>query len=191
MTDDADMRILESSRLLIKPVEEEDIDQLLEFRWERDTMAQSIHDPISQARQLAWFKSLTDKDLAFSVFAKDSQPPTLIGTAGLYDISTRHQRACFRVRLGRVARGKRLGLEAARMVIEYGFQTLNLHKVFIDQFPENEASVRFFTRLGGVREGLLREHYYQDGRFRDAAVVGVLKDEFLAAVRQMDAAPGD
>jgi RimJ/RimL family protein N-acetyltransferase len=176
------MRILESERLLIKPVEEEDIYELLEFRWQRDTMAYSIHEPISRQAQLAWYRSLSPKDLALSIFLKEQDEPRLVGTVGLYDIDTRHQRAVFRFRLTSTAWGEGVGFEAGRMVMEYGFRTLNLQRIYCDQFVDNSASVHTLQRLGAVEEGVLRRHYYHDGEFKDVLVVGVLKEEFFPAV---------
>ena len=95
------MRILESERILLKPIEEEDIYKLLEIRWDREVMELSLHEPISRKNQLEWYKSLGDKDLALSVFLKQDDGLKLMGTIGLYDINMRHQRAVFRMRLDR------------------------------------------------------------------------------------------
>ncbi len=173
------MRVLESERLLIKPVEEEDINDLLDFRWERETMQHSIHEPISRQAQLAWYRSLSPKDLALSIFLKEPDGPKLVGTVGLYDIDARHQHAVFRFRLTGAARGKGIGLEAGRMAMEYGFKTLNLQRIYCDLFTDNKASVRTLERLGMVEEGVMRRHFYHDGAFHDVRIVGVLREEFL------------
>ena len=65
------MRYLESERLLIKPVEEEDIYQLLEFRWDKDIMQYLVHEPISKQQQQEWFKNISKKDLPLSIFLKE------------------------------------------------------------------------------------------------------------------------
>jgi len=182
------MRVLESERLLLKPIEEEDIFELLEIRWDRDVMALSLHDPISKREQVEWFKKLSSKDLALSVFLKEEGKLILIGTIGLYNINQRHQRATFRMRLSHKAQGKGIGFEAGRMLMEYGFNTLNLHKITGDQFRENMAAVTFCRRLGFVEEGLLRKHHYQNGQFRDVSLVGLLKEDFIRTMEEWDKA---
>ncbi len=180
------MRILESERIILKPIEEEDIYKLLEIRWDKDVMMLSLHEPISRKDQMEWYRSLTKKDLALSVFLKKDDDLDLVGTIGLYDINMRHQRATFRMRLDRSCRGEGLGFEAGRMLMEYGFNVLNLQKICGDQFRENVAAVTFCRRLGFVEEGLLRRHYYQNGKFRDVSFVGLLKEDFFKAMKKFD-----
>ena len=180
------MRILESERLLLKPIEEEDIYELLEIRWDRDVMSLSLHEPISRREQLEWFRSLTRKDLALSVFLKENGELRLMGTIGLYNINMRHQRAVFRMRLALEAQGKKIGFKAGRMLMEYGFNVLNLQKICGDQFAYNKAAVTFCRHLGFVEEGVLRRHFYQDGEFRDVSFVGLLKDDFFRTMSEYD-----
>ena len=52
------MRILETQKLLLKPIEVEDLNYLLNLRWEQDVMNYLIHDPISVKNQNDWFNSL-------------------------------------------------------------------------------------------------------------------------------------
>jgi RimJ/RimL family protein N-acetyltransferase len=177
------MRYLESERLLIKPIEEEDIYQLLEFRWDKDIMKYLVHEPISKQKQLAWFKSLSEKDLALSIFLKDKdkEKNELIGTIGLYNINRIHRLATWRIRLSPVVQGKGIGYEASYLVLEYAFSTLNLHKLQSTSFADNTAIIKLLHKLGCKEEGLLRSHYYKDGKYRDVVVFGLLKSDFLGA----------
>ncbi|MBM3326432.1 MAG: GNAT family N-acetyltransferase [Calditrichaeota bacterium] len=181
------MRLLESERLMLKPIEEEDIYVLLEIRWDWDVMFFSLHEPISRREQLEWYRSLSSKkDLALSVFLKTEQGLKLVGTIGLYDINPRHQRATFRMRLSKESQGLGIGFEAGRMLMEYGFNVLNLRKICGDQFAVNKAAVTFCRRMGFVEEGVLRKHFYQNGEFRDVSFVGLLKEDFFAAMGELD-----
>lgn len=48
------MRVLESERLSLRPVEEADLDFLLSLRWDAGIMEHLIHDPISARSQKDW-----------------------------------------------------------------------------------------------------------------------------------------
>ena len=173
------MRYLESERLLLKPIEEEDVYKLLELRWDKDIMQYLVHEPISKQQQLEWFKRLTGKDLALSVFTKNEAETELIGTIGLYNINRTHQLATWRLRLSPAAQGKGIGYESTHMMLEYGFNTLNIRKVRSTSFAENTAIVKLSHKLGFEKEGLLRNHYYNNGEFRDVIVFGLLKSDFV------------
>lgn len=178
------MRYLESERLLIKPIEEEDINELLEIRWDKDTMKYMIHEPISRQQQLTWFKSLTKKDLALSIFLKHEDKNKLIGTVGFYNIDMRHQRTTLRVRLSKDHWGKGIGYEAMVMVLKYGFNELNLRKICGDSFSDNEAIKGLTRKVGFKIEGHLSEHFYHNGKFRDVVFVGLFKDDFFKAIKK-------
>lgn len=173
------MRYLESEKLLIKPIEEEDIYKLLEFRWDKDIMQYLIHEPISMQKQLEWYKKLSEKNLAFSVFIKEEEEINLIGTIGLYNINRIHQLATLRLRLSQVVHGKGIGYESTHMMLEYGFNILNLHKIQSICFAENEAIIKLVHKLGFKKEGLLKNHYYNNGKFHDVIVLGLCKPDFL------------
>ena len=180
------MRYLESERLLLKPIEEEDIYQLLEFRWDKDIMKYTIHHPISKKQQLEWYNSLTKKDLVLSIFLKKDDGQILIGTIGLFDIDMRHQRASIHTRISLDYQGMGAGVEASRMLFEYGFNILNLQRINGIQFRENVASVKFLKKLGFKEEGLLRRYFYHGGEFKDASYIGLLKEDFFEAVKKLD-----
>jgi len=178
------MRILESERLILKPVEEEDIYYLLDLRWDAEVMTYLLHEPISKSKQLEWYRSTIEKDYPFSIFFKKDNKMEICGTAGLYNISMRHQRATAKLRLDPKFQGIGIGTEALRMVIEYGFNTLNLQKMVGDRFDENKAAVNYHRKLGFVDEGHLRRHYYHNGEFKDVTLIGLLKEDFFRAIEK-------
>jgi diamine N-acetyltransferase len=173
------MRVLESKRLLIKPIEEEDLQYLLELRWEQSIMNYLIHEPLSLANQKKWFSSLSSKDIPFLIWLKsDNNKYHRAGTVGLYNINTRHQRAIWRVRLDPLYQGKGIAYEAVNLVLDYGFNTLNINKIISDSFADNQAIVNLSQKLGFKKEGLLKKHYFHKGEFRDAIQFGLLREDF-------------
>ena len=172
------MRILETERLLLKPVEADDLKYLLNLRWNSEVMDYLIHDPISYKNQIDWFNNLNKKDLALSIFLKEETEVRIIGTIGLYEINTRHQRAIWRIRLDPEWQGKGYATEAIRLILDYGFNTLNLNKITSDSFADNEAIVNLTLKLGFKQEGLLVGHYFHKGKFRDAIQFGLLREDF-------------
>ena len=61
---------------------------------------------------------------------------------------------------------------------------LNLHRVELSVEPDNARAVRVYEKLGFVREGMRREHHYDDGCFRDELIMGVLGREFESLDRE-------
>ncbi|MGB5024641.1 MAG: GNAT family protein [Saprospiraceae bacterium] len=172
------MRILETERILLKPIEVNDLAFLLNLRWEKDVMDYLIHDPISEKSQIEWFNNIKKNDLALSIFLKENEELKIIGTIGLYEINFRHQRAIWRIRLDPTRQGKGYAKESINLLLNYGFNTLNLNKIISDSFADNEAIVNLTLKLGFKKEGILKAHYFHKGEFRDAIQFGLLRTEY-------------
>lgn len=179
------MRVLESERILLKPIEPEDLSFLMNLRWDKNVTQNIIHDPISSQNQRNWYEKISKgNNVALSIFYKNSKDdisPVIIGTIGLYDINYRHQRATLKsMRILPQYQGQNIGLEATNLLIDYGFNVLNLHKITCDLFEDNIARLKGLLRLGFEKEGILKEHYFHQGEFKDAAIYSLLRKNYTS-----------
>jgi RimJ/RimL family protein N-acetyltransferase len=79
--------------------------------------------------------------------------------------------------------GQGVAPEAARALIDWGFETFNLAKIWASADLRNERSWRVMEKLGMRREGVLRSHVAgRDGRHDDVHY-GVLREEWEAMRR--------
>ena len=177
------MRILESDELLIKPTEESDLSELMQLRWNADVMSFLLHEPIGMKQQMEWFKNISSKDVVMSIFLKEKESLRIIGTTGLYNINMRHQTATLKLRLTSDVQGKGIGNKLFIMILDYAFGTLNIRKILSDNFSDNKRVATLKDKLGFVKEGILRKHYYHDGEFRDADVYNLFKDDYYKSER--------
>jgi [ribosomal protein S5]-alanine N-acetyltransferase len=105
----------------------------------------------------------------------------MVGLVDLRVASVRHRSAELGFGLGDAFRGRGLATEAARLIIEFGFKVLGLHRVAAGHHPENFASQRVVQRLGMKSEGRLRENLLAHGEWRDSLVYAVLEHEWPTA----------
>lgn len=172
------MRMLETERLMLKPVEEADLADLLELQWDREIMKLMNFKPLSMDNQKEWLKSLGKNCIYFSVFEKTGGKHTLIGLASLNQIDHFHQRASWGLKLKTGLQGKGIGFEVTLILLHFGFSNLNFIKIHGDRIAENIGSIKMCEKIGVKEEGHLKSHYYQNGKFRDVTLVGILKEEF-------------
>lgn len=99
----------------------------------------------------------------------------LVGTIGLHK---KGYNAMLGYALRRDAWGHGFGTEAARLLVDFGFRTLDLHRIWAGCDPENPASARILEKLGMRQEGHLREELHVRGEFRDTLVYAVLEREW-------------
>ncbi len=81
---------------------------------------------------------------------------------------------CLRASIGYILASRLWGngyaTEAARMIIDFGFDRLHLHRIEALAEPGNEPSWRVLERVGMDREGLLRDYLLDRGRLADAFI---------------------
>jgi RimJ/RimL family protein N-acetyltransferase len=109
----------------------------------------------------------------------------LIGSVTLFHMELTHRRAEIGYALGRAYWGNGYMGEALTAVINYAFDSLNLHRIEADVDPRNDASVRTVQRLGFQREGYLRERWQVSGEIQDAFFFGLLRPDWEALHRSL------
>ena len=76
--------------------------------------------------------------------------------------------------------GRGYGREAVRLLLDYGFRQMNLNRVYLRVYAENERAVRCYQACGFREEGRQREQVYFDGHYGDVLEMGILRREFEA-----------
>jgi ribosomal-protein-alanine N-acetyltransferase len=106
----------------------------------------------------------------------------LIGSAGFYKwIQPGRFQAEMGYDLNPAFWGKGIMTEALSAIIQYGFDQMKLHRIEVLISHHNKRSQRLIRRLGFKREGVLRDHYFVEGRFSDDVIFSLLKKEWEGA----------
>jgi RimJ/RimL family protein N-acetyltransferase len=66
----------------------------------------------------------------------------------------------------------------------WGFNTLNLNRIFLRVFADNARAIRAYEKVGFQHEGRLRQDNYFNGGYRDTLLMGLLRADWsVPAVR--------
>ncbi|MHA2008075.1 MAG: GNAT family N-acetyltransferase [Promethearchaeota archaeon] len=74
--------------------------------------------------------------------------------------------------------GKNIATEAGKLVLEYGFNELNLHKITATVFAPNKASIRVAEKIGLTHEITLQKEVYIEGNHVDSLKYSLLKRDW-------------
>ena len=74
-------------------------------------------------------------------------------------------------------RGKGIGSEVCKLVLNYAFDELNIRKILLAVYANNPVAIKLYERLGFVTEGRLRRHIFEGGEFHDKLLMGIFKEE--------------
>jgi [ribosomal protein S5]-alanine N-acetyltransferase len=84
--------------------------------------------------------------------------------------------------------GKGYATEAARLMLDFGFDMLHLHRIQAACGPDNRPSQRLLARLGFTPEGRIRDHVFTNGAWRDSLLYSIIDHEWRAN-RPVDSSP--
>jgi RimJ/RimL family protein N-acetyltransferase len=65
--------------------------------------------------------------------------------------------------------------EAARILVRYAFNNLNMHKVWTELYSFDERKIALYTRLGFSRDAVLRDNCYEDGGYHDSYIYSLIR----------------
>ena len=89
-----------------------------------------------------------------------------VGLIGLLAIDHFHHKAEFYISMGETRfKNRGIATEASRMVVEYSFDYLRLHKIYLNTDGENYPAHGLFEKVGFVREGLFVDDMIHRGKY--------------------------
>jgi ribosomal-protein-alanine N-acetyltransferase len=102
----------------------------------------------------------------------------LAGTIGYYRMQPQHFRAELGYMLFPNFWGKGVMSKCIKVVIDFGFNDMQLHSIEADINPANEGSRKILQKFGFRSEAYFRENFYFNGVFMDTEVFSLLKSEY-------------
>lgn len=110
----------------------------------------------------------------FGIWFKDK----LIGAIAFNFISRLHRKASIGYWLDKGHEGKGIMTTSCKLLINYGFTDLKLHRLEISHAQGNERSSKIIKKLGFIHEGHFRKSGLVNGDFVDHEHYGLLADEW-------------
>jgi RimJ/RimL family protein N-acetyltransferase len=175
-------RVLRSDLVVLAPVTRADSAQLFQWINERDDVVLSAaYKPVADVHHDAWLEGILARKDAFIFGIRDARTSALVGSCQLHGVNPVHRNAELQIRIGaKSERGKGLGFgqDATRLLLRFAFDDLNLERVSLHVFSNNEHAIKMYERVGFVREGLLRRGAHVNGAYVDVIIMGILKQEY-------------
>ena len=123
------------------------------------------------------FQMRDRREYNFGIFKSDTNQ--LIGHISLYSIKRLPFSSGFiGYSIDERHTGKGIGSEAVRLVTEFAFDRVALHRVEAYVSPRNKGSIIVLERSGYRLEGLLRQILYINGVWEDHYMYAMIEDDF-------------
>ena len=102
-----------------------------------------------------------------------------IGTIALMKVDERNRHAELAIVIGEKDYwSKGYGSQMMHTLLEYGFEGLNLERLYLHVFSFNERAIKFYEKFNFKHEGTLRNMLYRNGKYHDLLAYGLMRDEW-------------
>ena len=151
----------------------------LTLAWRQSQRAQLLNPGAATvAQQADWIASRPAGEHNFLIVLK---PGTAVGMLSLCALDLRHRHAeAGRFLIGdeAAARGTAAAAEAMKLLYQLAFDDLELARVHGTVASDNTLMIKWQKFMGMQEEGRLRRHYFINGHYQDAVLMGILEDEY-------------
>ncbi len=182
--------ILEDDFVLLRPLLESDIDNLLEISinepetWEYSLVRANGKENLAHYIQLALKGKANQTEFPFIVFDKKSGK--YAGSTRFYDIQLPFKTLQLGYTwYGKDFRGTGLNKHCKFLLLQFAFETLGMERVEFRADNNNERSIAAMKSIGCKVEGVLRNHMptYGNKARRDSIILSILRNEWFDEVK--------
>ncbi len=141
-----------------------------------------IVQPLSLGQEEQWYTDILTKPeeeqpLCMEVMQDDVW--VFIGNLGFMDINHHDRSAELGIAIGeKQFWGQGYGTEALQLLVQHGFENLNLNRIYLHVYETNPRAVCSYEKAGFSVDGRLRQARYLEGRYVDVFLMSILKDEW-------------
>ncbi|MFE1775078.1 GNAT family N-acetyltransferase [Streptomyces sp. NPDC059008] len=122
----------------------------------------------------AWCAGAAERAERLDLAIEDRETGAFLGELALSQIDRDNANGSFRIALAAEATGRGLGSEATRLLLDYAFERVGLHRVQLEVFAFNARARRAYEKCGFEVEGRMREALHWDGAWHDVLVMAAL-----------------
>jgi diamine N-acetyltransferase len=175
-------------RIRLRAVEKPDLPHFVE--WLNDPEVYDgllIHNPLSLTEEEGWYERMLMRPAQQHVMAidvkqglADQGEPVwrMIGSLAFDDIDWRNRAAELGIMIGdKSFWNQGYGTEAVRLLVDHGFNTLKLHRIFLHVFETNPRAIRAYKKAGFIEEGRERQAEFRGGRYIDVLRMSILRED--------------
>jgi len=171
--------MLKGPRLTLRAIRRDDLPRYV--IWLNDSeVIEHLGDifPFSLEDEEEWYEAQR-KDQRVLHLAIETAEGIHIGSVSLMNINYRNQVAELGIVIGvKSDWGKGYGTEAINILLSYGFEVLNLNRIFLRVDTDHHGAITCYQRCGFTQEGELRQVGYKAGKFYNQYIMSILRTEY-------------
>jgi len=173
---------LESERLIIRPIQLDDKNEVFEYRSDRDTnryqgwIPENIEDVEVFIGKLS--KQINEPETWFQFVLIEKESQKIVGDLGVHFYYKENKQVEIGCTLNKTFQNRGYATESVKKVIDYLFQDLNKHRIITSIDPNNQSSIRLVERLGFRKEAHFVESLFINGIWVDDLIYAMIDKDW-------------
>ena len=164
------------TRVELRPLKLSDIDNIMQWINDPDIVKNFQNfKGFTKKEELKFLRKIfkSKNDYVFSIFQKADGK--YLGQCAINQISWQNKLGRFALFITKENWGKGYAEEAIRLLINYAFKKLKIHKIWGVCWATNKKAWHIYKKIGFKKEGLLRDEYFWRGKYHDLLRIAIVR----------------
>lgn len=181
---------IKTERLILRKFDYTDDDDMLKY-WVSDPLIQLLYsepiylNKVEVSELLIKYISSYEKPNYYRWAIILEETKECIGQIAFFLVDSKNQFGEIEYCIGSNFQKKGIATEAIKAVIQFGFKSINFHKIQVCHKEGNIASKRAIEKCCFKYEGTLRDFFYMNGKYVDRLYYSLLKEEFNDYIKEL------
>lgn len=174
--------ILTGTKVVLRPITSDDAADMFASLADAESMRLTgTQDEFTFEQVQRYCERIATADDRADYAITNKETGVYVGEVVINEIDWVNKKCGFRIALSSAAHfGKGYGTEATRLILDYAFRNLNLHRIELEVYDFNPRAQHVYEKVGFVKEGVLRDALLWDGVYHDAYLMSMLDTEYEA-----------
>jgi len=137
---------------------------------------------LNMLNQEAWLPKVTASKNDFMFMVEELATGEPVGVVGLTYINWIIRSGEISLYIGKndsYIDDEGLAEDAVRLIIKYGFEILNLNKIWTELYEYDHKKMAIYEKFNMNRDGVLRDNCFYRNRYWDSYLVSILRSEYV------------
>ena len=158
-------------------------DAEITWKWRNETVVRDMYAGhpfyVNPEKERAWYdRILTSDHPNVSMGVEIEETEKLIGLIFLMNVNHINRSAEMALFFGEDSRKASDIIKAILLTFEYGYYDLNLNRLYGTVTESHTTLIKLYERMGGQREGLMRQSFFKNGKYLNEVMLSILKEDY-------------
>lgn len=172
-------KLYSDGNIYLRLMTAEDTDNIVKWRNSDAVRTNFIYQKLfTRQSHEQWIKTMVNTGKVVQMIICRCENDESVGSVYIRDIDTTHHKGEYGVFIGEAsARGCGIGTAAAKLMIHYAFEELQLHRLFLRVFADNAQAMGSYEKAGFEKEAYLKDDVCIDGVYRDIVLMAIINEK--------------